>query len=317
VSVSPSFGVVEKSGNCRQNIMFYDEYVNLKASVEIPFGYNIDALAFAPCEENCKDTRSFFAIATKNGCYLFALQYEFASSDFEICDCNYLVCEEKPCPPPPCPTDVCADILESVALIETALSHILNAEGEKLQKIIACTDDIDEILRANKAINETVVNATHLEIILHDKLSRIKTFCDCCKCQDKCCEKTECCDDQKPRECGGHFDLNEFNDIDKIPNQTAKTSVVVPQNIEIVFDPIVAEEAIPVSAEEKYVDKIIEPTVEPTVEIETPTPKVAVVEVETEVEKDVEKPNPCEVPKPKTKKPRKTNSIKTKPAVIE
>ncbi|MEG2002357.1 MAG: hypothetical protein RR107_04545, partial [Clostridia bacterium] len=118
---------------------------------------------------------------------------------------------------------------------------------------------------------------------------------------------------QTPRECCEHFELNELNDIDKTPTQSAQTSVVVPQNIEIVFDPIVAEEAIPVSAEEKYVDKIIEPTVE----AETPTPQVAVVEVETEVEKDVEKPNPCEVPKPKTKKPRKTNSIKTKPAVIE
>ncbi|MEG1519499.1 MAG: hypothetical protein RR458_00805, partial [Clostridia bacterium] len=76
--------------------------------------------------------------------------------------------------------------------------------------------------------------------------------------------------------------------------------------------------AIPVAVEEKYVDKIIEPTVEPTVEAETPTPKVAVVEVETEVKKDVEnEPISNDVEKPKAKKPRKTNSIKTKPAVIE
>ena len=29
------------------------------------------------------------------------------------------------------------DIIESVALQETALSHILNAEGEKIQKMVA------------------------------------------------------------------------------------------------------------------------------------------------------------------------------------
>ena len=29
------------------------------------------------------------------------------------------------------------DLLESIALDETALSHILNAEGEKLQRVIA------------------------------------------------------------------------------------------------------------------------------------------------------------------------------------
>ena len=32
------------------------------------------------------------------------------------------------------------DIIESVALEETALSHILNAEGEKIQKMVAMPD---------------------------------------------------------------------------------------------------------------------------------------------------------------------------------
>lgn len=32
------------------------------------------------------------------------------------------------------------DIIESVALEETALSHILNAEGEKIQKMVAMDD---------------------------------------------------------------------------------------------------------------------------------------------------------------------------------
>ena len=54
------------------------------------------------------------------------------------------------------------DLLESIALEETALSHILNAEGEKIQKVLA------------QELNESVVNmvsaVSNLELILKDKL---------------------------------------------------------------------------------------------------------------------------------------------------
>ena len=45
------------------------------------------------------------------------------------------------------------DLIQSVALEETALSHILNAEGEKLQKIMSF-DDIapDTVLMANRSV---------------------------------------------------------------------------------------------------------------------------------------------------------------------
>ena len=45
------------------------------------------------------------------------------------------------------------DIIESVALEETALSHILNAEGEKIQKMVAMPDITPEMLLAtNKSV---------------------------------------------------------------------------------------------------------------------------------------------------------------------
>ncbi|MEG1806233.1 MAG: hypothetical protein RR327_07570, partial [Clostridia bacterium] len=119
--VSPSFAVVEKASGCKQNIAFYDSDLNLKASIDVPSGFNVDGLVYDPCDDKCDDVHTFYALTIKNGRYIFALKYEFAVSDFEISDCNNLVCDKKPCPPPPCPTDVCADILESVALIETAL----------------------------------------------------------------------------------------------------------------------------------------------------------------------------------------------------
>ena len=75
------------------------------------------------------------------------------------------------------------DIIQSVALEETALSHILNAEGEKIQKMVAMEDVTPDVLLATNKSVESMVNAvSRLEMILHSKLS---IFQDCL------CEKAE------------------------------------------------------------------------------------------------------------------------------
>ena len=62
------------------------------------------------------------------------------------------------------------DLIESIALEETALSHILNAEGEKLQKVLAMEDvSLNQILD----VNETVTTVNELEHTLRDKLEFI------------------------------------------------------------------------------------------------------------------------------------------------
>lgn len=69
------------------------------------------------------------------------------------------------------------DIIESVALEETALSHILNAEGEKLQAVIAITNvDADTLLATNKSVKAMVDAVTRLEVVLQSKLA---LFEDC------------------------------------------------------------------------------------------------------------------------------------------
>ena len=72
------------------------------------------------------------------------------------------------------------DIIESVALQETALSHILNAEGEKIQKMVALPDVTPEVLLATNKSVESMVNAvSRLEMILQSKLSTFGTcLCD-------------------------------------------------------------------------------------------------------------------------------------------
>ena len=75
------------------------------------------------------------------------------------------------------PIDRCQavnDLIESVALMEAGLSHIINAEGEKLQKIIKHDEEIDvpkeDLLEVNKSVEKMIGTITKLEIILQSKL---------------------------------------------------------------------------------------------------------------------------------------------------
>ena len=77
------------------------------------------------------------------------------------------------------------DIIASVALQETALSHILNAEGEKIQKMVSLPDVTPEVLLSTNKSVESMVNAvTRLEMILQTKLSAFGN----CRCQDSAAE---------------------------------------------------------------------------------------------------------------------------------
>ena len=63
------------------------------------------------------------------------------------------------------------DIIESVALQETALSHIINAEGEKMQAIIGMEDiSSDELLEPNNSVQTMITAILRLEIIIQSKL---------------------------------------------------------------------------------------------------------------------------------------------------
>ncbi len=72
-------------------------------------------------------------------------------------------------------TQAITDIIESIALQETALSHILNAEGEKMQAVIAMEDiSAAELLELNRSVELLVGAVTRLEIILQSKLELVE-----------------------------------------------------------------------------------------------------------------------------------------------
>ncbi|MFI3261038.1 MAG: hypothetical protein R3Y13_04945 [bacterium] len=80
--------------------------------------------------------------------------------------------------------DAITDIIESVALQQTGLSHILNAEGEKIQAVLAISTNADELLAVNNSVESMVNSITRLEVILQGKLELFKN-CICTECEEK------------------------------------------------------------------------------------------------------------------------------------
>lgn len=141
----------------------------------------ITAMVLHPCCRHGKTT-TFDFLTVKSCCCPHIIQTTAENLGYLPCCCNYRVCCDRDSKDPHA-KDACADIMESVALVEAALSHILNAEGEKLQKVLDVSQDVEQILCANKEIGKTVISVTHLEQILYDKLALVSELCrpnDCC-----------------------------------------------------------------------------------------------------------------------------------------
>ena len=67
------------------------------------------------------------------------------------------------------------DLIASIALEQAALSHILNAEGEKVQKILSFDGLSPEtILLTNRSVETMVNTISNLEMVLADKIALFK-----------------------------------------------------------------------------------------------------------------------------------------------
>ena len=108
------------------------------------------------------------------------------------CPC-FIKCCLKPCQCKPCACDlddcnrsdsVCR-LLSSIACIEAALSHILNAEGEKIQKAVEIAGNVCELLEVNESVRKTVTDVTMLEQVLFAKLNAVLEIDQCINnCED-------------------------------------------------------------------------------------------------------------------------------------
>ena len=68
------------------------------------------------------------------------------------------------------------DLIQSVALQEAALSHMMNAEGEKMQAIIDMEDVTqEELLALNESVTQFINLITRLEMMFQSKLELVSS----------------------------------------------------------------------------------------------------------------------------------------------
>lgn len=188
LSICPAYLVVTRQGKTQLLHVFFETGEKIK-EIPLPSSLSVRNFLYQPCL--CETPHIDFLLTT-GGCYPQIAQvptsnYEFG---FEPCFCNKQLCEKLCCAPLSCrPVD---DVLESIALVEAALSHILNAQGEQLQKVVAESTSVEDLLCANKQVNDTITKVTHLEMILHNKIEALSHLCHsdngggCQQCQVSC-----------------------------------------------------------------------------------------------------------------------------------
>ncbi len=62
------------------------------------------------------------------------------------------------------------DVIESIALEETGLAHIINAEGEKIQAALEIATTIDELVTINESVRRTLIDVSKVQMLLQYKL---------------------------------------------------------------------------------------------------------------------------------------------------
>jgi len=78
-------------------------------------------------------------------------------------------------------------LLASIAMEEIGLSHILNAEGEKIQAALAEKASVEELLKINSSVERTLRNVLKNQMLLQFKLEDVLAL----ECSDVCAEECE------------------------------------------------------------------------------------------------------------------------------
>jgi len=70
-------------------------------------------------------------------------------------------------------------LLASIALEEISLSHIMNAEAEKIQEVVKCScGNIEDLLRIDKSVERILRDVIKKEMLLEFKFENILELMD-------------------------------------------------------------------------------------------------------------------------------------------
>lgn len=182
--ICPAVLILTRQGKKQKIQIYFDNDEKIK-EITVPLESTLRHFIYQPCFSN---TPRIEFLLTEQGCYPQILQVPVTCYElgFEPCFCNQQICEKLCCPP--CACHPVEDVLESIALVEAAISHILNAQGEELQQVIADCKSTEEMLQVNCKINETITKVTHLEMVLQHKLEALSKLSPCdssCSCDDE------------------------------------------------------------------------------------------------------------------------------------
>ncbi|WP_202621542.1 hypothetical protein [Anaerocolumna sedimenticola] len=170
LSIAPYYIVSIYTGK-EPNIALFSDSGALIEVFSLSKVYRVEDIILYSESDKEKKELTIFILATKNNCYPRLLQYHLNARGIELCKCNYKYSYTTN--DPQNKEQSISDLIESIALVETALSHILNGLGEKIQKTNQMADNINDMLEVNKSINKTIMNITQLEHILYAKLDSL------------------------------------------------------------------------------------------------------------------------------------------------
>lgn len=177
LSLCPGYLLLVRRGK-KQVLYRYLESGELLGETVFSGEFLVQNMCYNPC---CSTARLDFLL--REGCYSKVSSVPVTSYElgFLPCICNCKICEycctwEGDCcrDMGDCSSGALEAVLTSIALVEASLSHILNAQGEEIQKAVAEDVSVEELLTLNGEINKTIEKVTALEEILCCKLGEVK-----------------------------------------------------------------------------------------------------------------------------------------------
>ncbi len=72
------------------------------------------------------------------------------------------------------------DVVDSVAHQEFGIAKILESESKKICKAIGIARSIDDLVKIDKSVQDTIKQINHVQIVLLDKLQEVSDICDGC-----------------------------------------------------------------------------------------------------------------------------------------
>lgn len=175
ICVHPYFIGITVSSEGRKLYQFkeVDGSLEFVSSTSIASSLNIDGITFTEVtfsDDDDEDVTVTFKILTLIDCesYLLTQTLDFD----EICSCNSWVDDADCSSDCDCCEEVC-QLIEAIALVETGIAHVLNAEGEKIQYAIANSSNLTELVEINNSVTNTVEKITELEQAIIDILDKM------------------------------------------------------------------------------------------------------------------------------------------------